>query len=333
MKILHMDLGADSYDILLGHGLLDKAKEHLNLERRVFVVTDSGVPAQYAQRLAAQCKAPTIACVPEGEQSKCLSVYADLLGQMLAAGFTRADCVVAVGGGVVGDLAGFVASSYMRGVDFYNIPTTTLSQVDSSIGGKVAIDFNGVKNIVGAFYQPKRVLIDPDTLSTQNHRQLVNGLAEALKTGLIGDEVLFHIFEQENALEKLDEVIWRSLVVKKYVVEKDEKESGLRKTLNFGHTLGHGIESAVGLGELLHGECVGIGMLPMCQTPELRARVKATLEKYGLPTSASFDREAAYQAICHDKKGSGTTTTVVKVDLPGQARLEQVPTASLRQLL
>lgn len=333
MKTLHMELGADSYDILLGHGLLKEAAAHLKLDRRVLIVTDTGVPAVYAETLAAQCKTPVVVRVEQGEQSKCMENFALLLRTMLENGFTRQDCVAALGGGVVGDLAGFAASAYMRGIAFYNLPTTTLSQVDSSIGGKVAIDFEGVKNIVGAFYQPQRVLIDPDTLVTQDRRQLVNGLAEAMKAGLIGDEVLFHIFEQEDALEKLDEVIWRSLVVKKYVVEKDEKESGLRKTLNFGHTLGHGIESAVGLGSLLHGECVGMGMLPMCESEVLRGRVKATLEKYGLPTSAVYDKDAAFCAVQHDKKGGGDTTTVVKVAVPGQAKLVKVPTASLAQLL
>ena len=332
MKTLHMDLGPDSYDILMGHGILKEAPAHLDLDRKVLIVTDTGVPELYAETLAAGCKTPVIARIEQGEQSKCMDSFAYLLRVMLENGFTRKDCVAALGGGVVGDLAGFAASAYMRGIDFYNIPTTTLSQVDSSIGGKVAIDFEGVKNIVGAFYQPKRVLVDPDVLVTQSPRQLANGLAEAMKTGLIADEVLFHIFEKENALDKLDEVIWRSLVVKKYVVEKDEKESGLRKTLNFGHTLGHGIESAVGLGELLHGECVGIGMLPMCGEG-LRDRVKATLEKYGLPTGAEYDKKAAFEAVRHDKKGGGENTTVVRVDIPGQAYLAVVPTASLKALL
>ncbi|MEG0804153.1 MAG: 3-dehydroquinate synthase family protein, partial [Pygmaiobacter sp.] len=242
-------------------------------------------------------------------------------------------CVTAVGGGVVGDLAGFVAASYMRGVEFYNLPTTTLAQVDSSIGGKVAINFEGVKNIIGAFYQPKCVLIDPDTLTTQTHRELVNGLAEALKAGLIGDAELFDIFESGQALERLDEVIYRSLIVKKSVVEQDERESGVRKTLNFGHTIGHGIESAVGLGTLLHGECVGLGMLPMCGTEELRRRVGKTLSFYGLPTSAAYDPARAFAALCHDKKGSGQNTTIVRVYTPGQAVLETVKTASLHAML
>ena len=145
---------------------------------------------------------------------------------------------------MVGDLAGFAASAYMRGIDFYNIPTTLLSQIDSSIGGKTAINFGGVKNIVGAFYQPKKVLIDPDLLKTLPPRQISNGLAEAIKVGLTSDEKLFDIFENGEIGSRLDEIIVRALTVKKNVVEQDEKEAGLRRILNFGHTVGHGIESS-----------------------------------------------------------------------------------------
>lgn len=332
MKTLRMELGRDSYDILMEHGLLGAAAKYLNLDRKVLIVTDDGVPEQYAKLLSAQCKTPFVMRVMQGEGAKSFAVFQQLLAEMLHQNFGRKDCVVALGGGVMGDLAGFVAASYMRGVDFYNIPTTTLSQVDSSIGGKVAINFEDVKNSIGAFYQPKRVLIDPETLKTQNRRQLVNGLAEAIKTGLIHDAGLFEMFEQEDALAKLGEVIWRSLLVKQYVVENDEKEADLRKTLNFGHTLGHGIESAVGLGTLLHGECVGLGMLAITEEP-LRSRIAKVLQKYGLPTTVDYDKEHAYAAVCHDKKGNGETTTVVKVTQPGSCTLEVVPTASLKNLL
>ena len=200
---------------------------------------------------------------------------------MLDAGFTRRDCVIAVGGGVVGDLSGFAASIYMRGIDFYNIPTTLLSQVDSSVGGKTAIDFEGVKNIVGAFYPPKAVLIDENVLSTLPLRQLNNGLAEALKMSMTSDRELFDIFENGNPYENIGTVIEKSLLIKTDVVNKDEKEQGLRRVLNFGHTIGHGIE-AEQAGRLYHGECVAIGMIPMCST-ETAERLKRILAKLGLP--------------------------------------------------
>ncbi len=256
-----MELGEHSYNIYVGRNILDKASELFNLDRKCLIVTDTGVPAVYAETIKKQCKTGYIVTIPQGEASKNLNMFASLLKEALDKDFSRKDCIIAVGGGVVGDLSGYVASSYMRGIDFYNVPTTTLSQVDSSIGGKVAIDFEGVKNAVGAFYQPKGVIVDVETLKTQNHDQYVNGLAEAIKTGLIYDKELFDLFETGKGFEKIDEVIYRSLVCKKDVVEKDEKELSLRKILNFGHTLGHAVESSVD-GKLLHGQCVAIGMIP-----------------------------------------------------------------------
>jgi len=247
---IHMNLGEDSYDIIVQRGVLGEADKHLDLNRRVLVVTDSGVPAQYARTVAEQCKEAMILTVEQGEASKSLDMFGKLLSAMLDGEFSRKDCVVAVGGGVVGDLSGFAASAYMRGIDFYNIPTTLLSQIDSSIGGKTAINFGGVKNIVGAFYQPKKVLIDPELLKTLPKRQISSGLAEAVKMALTSDKELFDIFENKDIGSSIDEIIVRSLNIKKNVVEQDEKESGLRKILNFGHTVGHGIESSEGMNEL-----------------------------------------------------------------------------------
>lgn len=238
MNVLHMDLGADSYDIVIERGALQKADEYLNLDRKVLVVTDDGVPKEYARTVAAMAKDGVIVTVPQGEDSKSIARFSAILSRMLKEGFSRRDAVVAVGGGVVGDLAGFVAASYMRGIDFYNIPTTVLSQVDSSIGGKTAVNLDGIKNIVGAFYQPKKVLVDLDLLVTLDSRLVSEGLAEALKMGLTSDATLFELFDKGNINENMDEIITRSLMIKKNVVEQDEKEQGLRKILNFGHTIG-----------------------------------------------------------------------------------------------
>ena len=240
MQQLRMELGENSYDIFLENGLLDRASSLLRLDRKVLIVTDDGVPDEYAKRLAAQCTVPVIVRLPQGEGTKSLEMFRLLLERMLKEGFTRTDCVAAIGGGVIGDLAGFAAASYMRGIDFYNIPTTALSQIDSSIGGKVTVNLAGVKNIVGAFYQPRRVLIDPQLLSTLPARQLSSGLAEAIKAGVVADEALLELFEQTDARNRMEEVLMRSLRFKKKIVEQDERETGLRKLLNFGHTIGHG---------------------------------------------------------------------------------------------
>ena len=327
-KTIHMHLGRDSYDILVERGILKKAGQHLNLNRRVLIVTDSGVPADYAETLASQCKEPVICTVETGEQSKNLEVFGQLLQTMLSHGFSRKDCVVALGGGVVGDLSGFTASAYMRGIDFYNIPTTLLSQIDSSIGGKTAVNLGSVKNIVGAFYQPKQVLIDPNLLKTLAPRQIANGLAEAIKMSLTSDAALFSLFENQDIQDNLDEIIIRSLKIKQSVVEQDEKEAGLRKILNFGHTIGHGIERC---GTLYHGECVALGMLPMCGEA-LRPRVVKVLKKCNLYRQLQYDWDKITEATFHDKKADGGTVTVTMVQEPGSFQLKTMPCLEVIEL-
>ncbi len=317
---IHMNLGPDSYDIVAERGILAKAGGHLDLNRRVLIVTDTGVPVAYSQTVAGQCRESVICTVEAGEASKCMEVFGRLLQTMLDNGFSRKDCVIAVGGGVVGDVSGFAASVYMRGIDFYNVPTTLLSQIDSSIGGKTAIDFGGVKNIVGSFYQPRKVLIDPDLLRTLPRRQIANGLAEAIKMSLTSDRTLFELLETRGIEDNLEEIITRSLNIKKSVVEQDEKESGLRKILNFGHTIGHAIESSEGMSELYHGECVALGMLPMCGE-KIRERVIGVLKKCGLYREMEYDWEKITEAAFHDKKADGDTVTVTMVNEVGSFEL------------
>lgn len=325
---IKMSLGEDSYDIIVERGILKNAASHLNLERRVLVVTDDGVPECYAKAIADQCKEGYICIVEQGEATKSLEGFGRLLQAMLDNGFSRKDCVVAVGGGVVGDLSGFAASAYMRGIDFYNVPTTLLSQIDSSIGGKTAVNFGGVKNIVGAFYQPKKVLIDPELLKTLPERQISNGLAEAVKMALTSDSELFDIFENKDIEENIDEIIVRSLNVKKSVVEQDEKEVGLRRILNFGHTVGHGIESSEGMAELYHGECVALGMLPMCSSG-VRSRLISVLKKCKLTKCPDYDWEKIAEAMFHDKKADGDCVTVTTVSEVGSFELKNIPCIDL----
>ncbi|MBQ7936277.1 MAG: 3-dehydroquinate synthase [Clostridia bacterium] len=328
--IIPIDLGADSYNILLERGALARANEFFKLDRKVLIVTDSGVPAPYSETISALCKEAYIEVFPQGEQQKNMDTYQNILSRLVKEGFSRTDCVVAVGGGVTGDMAGFAAASYMRGIDFYNVPTTVLSQVDSSIGGKVAIDFKGYKNIVGAFYQPKGVLIDPEVLKTLPARQIANGLAESIKMAATSDAELFAFLEEQDPLEHIDAVIEGSLRIKKSVVEQDTKETGLRKVLNFGHTAGHAIETVSGLSELYHGECVALGMLIMA-SPEPRARLKTVLEKVGLPTSYSYNREKVIAAMAMDKKVAGDNITVVTLPEIGSFQFETLTLKALNQ--
>ena len=327
--ILRMELGERSYDILIERGCLQQAGQLLHLNRKVCIVTDEGVPRQYVEKLAAQCASPVIVTVDAGEETKTMETVTKLCRVMLERGFSRKDCVAAVGGGMVGDLAGFAAACFMRGVDFYNIPTTLLSQVDSSIGGKTGVNLDGVKNIVGAFWQPQKVLIDPDTLDTLSPRLYAEGMAEAVKMALASDEKLFAQLEQGDL--PVEELLYGALSIKKAIVEQDEREGGIRKLLNFGHTIGHGVESAA-KGSLYHGECVAIGLLPMCSQP-VRARLQPVLERLGLPTSTDLDKEQIWQAMQHDKKSNSAGFSAVFVDEPGKAYAKNITFAEMKTIL
>lgn len=313
MKTIKVQLGKRAYDIFISKGILSDIDKLFNLKRKVFIVTDSGVPKAYSLAVKERSHDAMIHTIRSGEESKSMVELNNVLEEMSEFGMTRGDAVVAVGGGVVGDLAGFAASVYMRGIDFYNVPTTVLSQVDSSVGGKTAVNLGGIKNIVGSFYQPRGVLIDTDTLATLQKRHISSGLAEAVKMSLTFDSELFSLFENmtyDEILENIDTVIERSLLIKKRVVEEDEYESGLRRILNFGHTYGHAIESEEALTGLYHGECVALGMIPMCHV-DVAKRLIPVLKKLSLPTEYKKDVTSLLRLIAHDKKRRGNKITVI----------------------
>lgn len=321
-------------NILIERGAIARAGEKLGIEGgKVLLVSDTGVPREHVRKVAAslegRCSLCAVHTFPCGESHKSLETFAGVMNALLEHGFTRTDAIVAVGGGVVGDLAGFAAATFMRSIRFYNIPTTLLSQVDSSIGGKTAVDFGGIKNIVGAFHMPVRVLIDPDTLYSLPERELHSGLVEAVKMGATSDAQLFTLIENSTDLYgDLSQIIRRSLLVKSAVVEADPKEGGVRRVLNFGHSVGHAIEAAGG-GQYLHGEAVALGMLYFC-SPAVRERIRAVLEKYGLPTSHNIPQQTLRELIAHDKKASGRQLTVVRVDEIGSFSFENINIDSLK---
>lgn len=335
--ILTMNAASGSYDIVVERGALARVGRLWELKRggrRALIVTDSGVPTEYAELVAAQCGESVIFSFPTGESSKNFDTLKDICEAMLQSNMNRRDCVIAVGGGVVGDISGFAASCYMRGIDFYNIPTTLLSQVDSSVGGKTAIDFMGVKNIIGAFYQPKGVLIDPEVLKTLDDRQLACGMAEIIKMAVTLDAELFEVLEAaEDIYETLDieDLTAAALRIKINVTENDEREADLRRVLNFGHTLGHGIESNT---DFLHGEAVALGMLPMTASG-LRGRLAAVLRKAGLPTEPDVSArtaEAIIETAMHDKKAAGSEIVTVQVDEAGSFRFRTCNEGELKKL-
>lgn len=327
-----VELGENSYDIIIERGAIKNFSALTGIKGRVLVITDSGVPQEYSQKIAAQFEDSFIYTVEQGEGSKSLETFGRILSFMLQKGFTRKDSVVACGGGVVGDLSGFVSACYMRGISFYNFPTTVLSQVDSSVGGKTAVNLDGIKNPVGAFHQPEMVVIDPDVLKTLPERQISNGLAEAVKMSLTSDAELFETFKNNDILPDIDNILFRSIEIKRKVVEQDEKEQGLRMILNFGHTLGHGIESEEELNGLYHGECVALGMLPMC-SESVRKQLMPVLKKLSLDVSTDFDVDKAMAAVLHDKKAQSGVINTVYVETPGSFEIRKMTADELRERL
>lgn len=321
-------------------GGLDRLCAHFDTDRRGLLVTDEGVPQEYVElvrekwALLKQFPARawmrlTVVTVPQGEGSKSVETWRMLLETMQQEGFTRDDCVIALGGGMICDLAGFAAATYLRGIDCYSIPTTLLAMLDASFGGKTALNLGGAKNQIGAFWQPRRVLIDPDTLGTLPRRQLVNGLAEALKMAVCFDPALFAMFETGDLLSDPAAVIEPCVRHKLRLVMEDERDEGARKLLNFGHTLGHAIEAKTGL---LHGEAVALGMLPMC-SDSVRARLLPIYEKLSLPTELPCDPDELAELLRRDKKGHAGSIDTVCVPEIGKAELRKLTFDELQNKL
>lgn len=321
------------YDVVIERNILDKVESYLELNRKVLIVTDDGIPSTYIDKVLSKCKQGYVYTIKQGEASKNFQNFENILNYLIENKFIRTDCIVAIGGGVVGDLAGFCASVYMRGITFYNIPTTLLSQVDSSVGGKTAIDKCGIKNIVGAFYPPHKVLIDPNVLKTLDKRQLLSGLVEAIKMGATSDKQLFDLIKNSNDLEKdIDEIIIKAIKVKKEVVEIDPNEKGLRKILNFGHSVGHAIESSGKFNDYLHGECVGIGMLYFSSNT-VKQEILNVLNKYHLPVKVDIDKDELLNYILLDKKRTTDYLSIIYVNEIGTCEIKNEKIENIKNYL
>ena len=279
--------------------------------------------------------------IEPGEKSKTLGTLSDVFAQMAAFGMTRSDLVITFGGGVPGDLGGFAAATFLRGIDFIQVPTSLLAQIDSSVGGKVAVDLPAGKNLVGSFYQPLGVFIDPDLLGTLPKRYLHDGLAETIKYGCIRSSGLFtklqHIKDDEELLSEIEAIIQECCSIKARIVEMDEFDTGERMLLNFGHTIGHAVEKYFNYETFTHGEGVGIGMVALTeQTEQLGITAKGSaklirevLKRYGLPTEAVMAKDEVLRTIALDKKKKGGTITLIVLDMIGQARLMKIPCEEL----
>lgn len=340
MKKVNVCIPGKEYEIIIEKGVLDKVGKHIRKltgGRKVAIVTDSNVGPIYAERLSKSLKEANfltqVVQIHAGEESKCKEQLFRLYDEMLEFGLTRSDLIAALGGGVVGDLTGFAAATLFRGIPFVQIPTTILSQVDSSVGGKVAIDLPQGKNLVGAFYQPRLVLIDSLCLETLPDRYVADGMAEVIKYGAIMDKELFSLLEKidtKKALfEKIDDIVFACCEKKRQVVEEDELDTGKRMILNFGHTFGHAIEKSGNYTVYTHGEAVAIGMVMACEygekigftTEGTKERMKNVLQNFHLPVSAELGNESLFDAISLDKKGSGDMIHLILLKEIGQVEI------------
>jgi 3-dehydroquinate synthase len=322
---IFVSTGNDGYTVTVKRGALNELGKYVKSAGRILIVTDSGVPKQHLEKCVSSLGGCHTLVLPQGEENKNRDNLFRIIDKLYENGFTRSDCVVALGGGIVGDTAGFAASIYNRGISFYNVPTTLLSQVDSSVGGKVGVDYRGGKNLIGAFYDPKAVIIDPDVLQTLERRHIANGMAEIIKIAVTCDKNLFELLERGVYDGNIDKVIMRAVELKAAIVENDHKESSLRRALNFGHTLGHSIESTKGLGNLLHGECVALGMIPMC-SEKVRGRLVKLLKECGLPTECDVSAKELAHYIALDKKRAGDTINIVTAEEIGKYSIKEIPT-------
>ncbi len=358
MRNVQVPLGDRSYAIKVGGGLLSRLGlecARLRLGPRCAVITDSNVGKHFAKAalksLAASGFEAVLITVPAGEKSKCLAVVEDCHDQLAAQRLERKSFIVALGGGVVGDLAGFVAATYLRGIPFVQVPTTLLAQVDSSVGGKTGVNLKAGKNLVGAFYQPQLVLCDLDTLKTLPKREYVSGLAEVFKYGIICDPVLFAQLERslpkllQRDVPALRSVVARCCEIKADIVGQDETESGLRAILNFGHTIGHAIENSSGYGKFLHGEAVSIGQVAAARLSQKilglpsgdAGRIEKLFVQAGLPVKIKLDaarRKKLFAAMKLDKKVSGGEIKFVLAKKIGQVVWGQkVPSGMIDEIL
>ncbi len=359
---VHVGLGDRAYDVLIGPGLIDGAGgliAPLLKRKRVAVVTDSIVGDYHAERLAVALERGGVAVdtivVPAGEETKSFAGLESLSADLLALKLDRGDLIVAFGGGVVGDLAGFAASIYKRGIDFIQIPTTLLAQVDSSVGGKTAIDTPAGKNLIGAFHQPRLVLADLDVLATLPDREMACGYAEVVKYGLLGDAEFFDWLEDNGAdvlardNAALSYAVARSVEMKAQIVAEDERETGRRALLNLGHTFGHALESETGFGESLkHGEAVAAGCalafrfsaaLGLCPAADA-ARAEKVLAAASLPTRLEhlprigMSADALIDHMAQDKKAEGGRLTFILARSIGDAFVTRdIAAAAVRDFL
>lgn len=327
------------YDILIKRGIISGCGElicPLAKGNKAMIISDSNVYPIYGDTVKTSLKNSGFDVYfhifTAGEQSKNLDSIAKMYNSLAENNFSRYDIIIALGGGVTGDMAGFAAATYMRGIDFVQIPTSLLAQVDSSVGGKTGVDIKQGKNLVGAFWQPLAVIIDPNTLNTLTPEFFADGMAEVIKYGCIKSTALFDKLEKENAIDIIEDIIFDCVSIKSKVVENDERESGERMLLNFGHTLGHSIEKAYNYTGITHGQAVGIGMMMITKASEKHGisvpgsaqQIEKLLQKYNLPILDKTPVRTITDGAFSDKKSSGDSINVVLLKKIGDSFIKKL---------
>ena len=347
MKSLRVNTGRP-YDILIEKGIIPNCGEEIakvSKAERIAVISDTNVFPIYGDTVVKSCEKAGFKVFSftfeAGEKSKKLSTVAQMYDFLAESRITRSDLIVALGGGVTGDMAGFAAASYLRGIDFVQIPTSLLSQVHSSVGGKTGVDISSGKNLVGAFWQPILVLIDSNTLSTLPPLYIDDGMGEVIKYGCIKDKELFETLESNNAMDIIDDIIYNCVSIKRNVVSRDELDKGERALLNFGHTIGHALEKLNNFSTLSHGQGVAVGMVMITKasekagiTPKGTAeRIEALCKKYNLPVSGNKGYSQIADAARSDKKTSGDCITLVLLNSIGDSFTKKIPVDTLADFI
>ncbi len=344
MKTIDVRTGRP-YQIYIEHGIIHHAGTYIRMVSaavRAVIVSDSNVAPIYADAVENSLNESgfetSVFTFEAGEERKRLSTIEKMYEHFYEHNITRTDLIVALGGGVTGDMAGFAAASYLRGIDFVQIPTSLLSQVDSSVGGKTGVDLPTGKNLVGAFWQPILVLIDPDTLQTLPKKFFNDGMGEVIKYGCIRNRNLFERIEQENAADIVDDIIFESVSIKRDVVEHDERDTGERAILNFGHTFGHALEKLNHYSGITHGEAVALGALILTEITEEKGitekgtsqRIRSLLKKYDMPTETEFSLSEILQATRGDKKSSGNGLSFIFLREIGTCFINKISTDKMK---
>ena len=346
MRTIHVK-SSEEYNFVIGRGILSDTGKIL---RKIFppctaaIITDDIVDSLYAETVSKSLEAAGFSVkkfvFPNGEKSKNLATWGEILNFLAENTLTRTDCVVALGGGVVGDIAGFAASAYLRGIPFVQIPTTFLAAIDSSVGGKTGVDLPAGKNLAGAFYQPKAVFCDPDTMKTLPSQVFADGTAEAVKYGVLSSPKLFDILADGSFSGELEDIIAECVTIKADIVSRDEFDGGVRQLLNLGHTAGHAVEKWSDFA-ITHGHAVAIGMAVitraavkngLCGSDTL-SMLLAALENNSLPTACPCGIEALMPGMLSDKKRRGDTITLVVPETIGKCALRKYPVNELREFI